>query len=864
MNLNKQQKLAVSHHLGTCVVTAVPGSGKCITGDSWVFSDSQLLSPIRDNNVSTGLSVADEKLNTVNIEAMKIGEFVDSGVKPIVTITTHHGFSISGTEHHPIAILNNEGKLIWKWLSDVQVGDFAAIWCNKTCQPRSVENDMDHPTFFRGLNSTNLPVPKWAIDYSFYLMGLLLGDGSLTVPNCIQFCCQSELKGVFTFLVEKIYDEKVSKYRDKRREDLWNLCVYKGIKSKLIDLFGDIEHGSCNKYLTPQMLCGDKSQVAALIRGIFDTDGHAGRDTCEITLCSKKMIDQLHLLLLHFGIFSYKNTKIVDGNEYYRIQIYGEDYRRFVRNIGFGVSYKKESSEKILKRNSNPNKIIPHMRSVLKSLRSEIRDFKWWDGHTATVFSDQESVCMNRYLISGDNGRNLTETSALKIVSICAEHNFNSDNVSYLKKIAENLYFSPIIKSSCWASIELPTEHVFDYEIPRSHNFIANGFINHNTRVLTSRVVSLIKEKNVDPRNILCLTFTNKASNEMKERILQELGEANIDGSSVWISTFHKLCLAILRKHGHMIDLSANFSIYSSREQEELMGKLARMKGYENTSKYAIMHLIKAVNDFREDIVDFKQHLAELTPTEVEIVEGYQDALKDLNAIDFSGMLYKSWLLLKSNPAVVESMSKRFKFVLVDEMQDTNHVQYELVKYVAGHGNLFVVGDVQQCVKMGQKVLVSLPDCLGAQREELVENLDVGDTVISASGDGGLTQSKIKHVKSHSSLVSETYIKTKSGAELKVTSNHQMFVRRGMWERSKPFVVYLMRRHGHFRIGTTRLYDNKKMRDGFIFRCRCERADSGWLIEYCDSDKQSRILEKQLSYQYGIYSERFERFTFLY
>lgn len=218
------------------------------------------------------------------------------------------------------------------------------------------------------------------------------------------------------------------------------------------------------------------------------------------------------------------------------------------------------------------------------------------------------------------------------------------------------------------------------------------------TRVLTSRVVSLIKDKNVDPRNILCLTFTNKASNEMRERILRELEEANIDGSSVWISTFHKLCLAILRKHGHMIDLSSNFSIYSAREQEDLMGKIARMKGYENTSKYAVMHLIKAVNDFREDIVDFEQHLKELTPTEVEIVQEYQDALNDLNAIDFSGMLYKSWLLLKSNPAVVESMSKRFKFVLVDEMQDTNYVQYEIIKYIAGHGNLFVVGDACQSI----------------------------------------------------------------------------------------------------------------------------------------------------------------------
>lgn len=218
------------------------------------------------------------------------------------------------------------------------------------------------------------------------------------------------------------------------------------------------------------------------------------------------------------------------------------------------------------------------------------------------------------------------------------------------------------------------------------------------TRVLTSRAVSLIRNKGVDPRNILCLTFTNKASNEMKERILRELAQDNVDAGSIWISTFHKLCLAILRKHGHLIDLSSNFSIYSSKEQDELMGKIARMRGYDNTSKYAIAHLVKAVNDFREDIIDFEQHLKELKPTEVDIVKEYQETLDELNAIDFSGMLYKTWLLLKSNPIVVESLSKRFKFVLVDEMQDTNHVQYDIVKYIAGHGNLFVVGDIQQSI----------------------------------------------------------------------------------------------------------------------------------------------------------------------
>lgn len=218
------------------------------------------------------------------------------------------------------------------------------------------------------------------------------------------------------------------------------------------------------------------------------------------------------------------------------------------------------------------------------------------------------------------------------------------------------------------------------------------------TRVLTSRVVSLIRDKGINPKNILCLTFTNKAANEMKERILHELSEDSADASLVWISTFHKLCLAILRKFGNQVDLAPGFSIYSAKEQEDLMLKIARMHEYEASSKYAVQGLIKTVNDFREDVTNFKQHLVGLTSTEAEIISEYQDTLNNLNAVDFSGMLYKAWVLFKNNPAIVEKLAERFKFVLVDEMQDTNHIQYEIVRGIAQHSNLFVVGDYQQSI----------------------------------------------------------------------------------------------------------------------------------------------------------------------
>ena len=215
------------------------------------------------------------------------------------------------------------------------------------------------------------------------------------------------------------------------------------------------------------------------------------------------------------------------------------------------------------------------------------------------------------------------------------------------------------------------------------------------TRVLTSRVIHLIREKNISPRNILCLTFTNKAADEMKSRIVTELGE---EASTVWVSTFHKLCLALLRKYGELINLPKDFSIYASDEQEELMAKLARMNDYDMPNKYTLKKMVKAINDFREDTVDFKQHLKELNNIEAEIVKQYVTTLAQLNAVDFSGMLYQAWLLIKDNKVVQDSLSNRFKFVLVDEFQDTNHIQYDIVKLIATHANFFVVCDPNQSI----------------------------------------------------------------------------------------------------------------------------------------------------------------------
>lgn len=213
------------------------------------------------------------------------------------------------------------------------------------------------------------------------------------------------------------------------------------------------------------------------------------------------------------------------------------------------------------------------------------------------------------------------------------------------------------------------------------------------TRTLTARVVRLI-QRGISPKNLLCLTFTNKAANEMRERVAQQIGEMS---SSIWIGTFHGLFLAILRKFGSEVGLTEGFSVYDDHAQETLIEKIARMQEY-RTDGRAVRYLAKIANDYRENIENFEDVAQSLNDSEKAIVREYIETLDEFNAVDFSGILYKTYLLLKKSPSTAEYLSNKFKYVLGDEWQDTNTIQYEISKIIASHGNLFVVADRNQSI----------------------------------------------------------------------------------------------------------------------------------------------------------------------
>lgn len=220
------------------------------------------------------------------------------------------------------------------------------------------------------------------------------------------------------------------------------------------------------------------------------------------------------------------------------------------------------------------------------------------------------------------------------------------------------------------------------------------------TRVLTHRIAYLIEEKGVNPWNILAITFTNKAAGEMRERVDRLVG---FGAESVWVSTFHSTCVRILRRYIDRIGFDTNFTIYDSDDQKSLMRDICKLLNID-TKKYKERMFLNAISSAKDEMI---------TPDEYElnaaadfgkkmIAEVYREYEKQLcanNALDFDDLLLKTVQLFQTQPDVLESYQERFRYIMVDEYQDTNTVQFKFVSLLAAkYQNLCVVGDDDQSI----------------------------------------------------------------------------------------------------------------------------------------------------------------------
>ena len=240
-------------------------------------------------------------------------------------------------------------------------------------------------------------------------------------------------------------------------------------------------------------------------------------------------------------------------------------------------------------------------------------------------------------------------------------------------------------------------EAVFHTEGPL---LILAGAGSGKTRVLTHRIAHLIADKGVNPFNILAITLTNQAAQEMRERVDKLTGA---DGMSVWVATFHSTCVRILRRYIDRLGYDNRFTIYDSDDQKTLMKEICRKLNID-TKKYKERSLLAQISHAKDEMI---------TPDEMEMNAGgdfnqkkvaqvyreYQAALKSNNALDFDDLLVKTVELFQNCGDVLESYQEKFRYIMVDEYQDTNTVQFKFVSLLAArYGNLCVVGDDDQSI----------------------------------------------------------------------------------------------------------------------------------------------------------------------
>lgn len=218
------------------------------------------------------------------------------------------------------------------------------------------------------------------------------------------------------------------------------------------------------------------------------------------------------------------------------------------------------------------------------------------------------------------------------------------------------------------------------------------------TSTMTRRIAYLVDEKGVSPYNILAVTFTNKAAREMEERVEEILGS----NSRMWIMTFHAACLRMLRMDGDRLGYTNSFAVYDPVDQKSIVKNL--LKEYEiDEKKFTPNSILSNISkakeqeigprEFEENAGDFKDE------TVAKVYRGYERILSRNNAMDFDDLILNAVRLLKENPDVLEKYQERFRYIMVDEYQDTNQLQYKLISLLAKkYGNICVVGDDDQCI----------------------------------------------------------------------------------------------------------------------------------------------------------------------
>ena len=369
------------------------------------------------------------------------------------------------------------------------------------------------------------------------------------------------------------------------------------------------------------------------------------------------------------------------------------------------------------------------------------------------------------------------------------------------------------------------------------------------TRVLTYRVAHLIAAAGAKPNEILAITFTNKAAGEMRSRIEAAVGAR---ARAIWILTFHAACGRILRREAERLGYRSNFTIYDQADQVRLVRQcLEELE--RDPKRFTPRGIHGQISNAKNQLIGPDEYTSRVASfydqTVADVYQMYQRRLFSLNAVDFDDLLMLTVEVLSRFPEARERWAKAFRYILVDEYQDTNHAQYTLLKLLASvHKNVMVVGDPDQCLAAGTMVTMS------DGSEKAIELVKVGDRVRAGFGSGNFTSARVNRVHV-STARSGVAITTESGRQVVSTPEHVHFAGFKVGKTPQLHMTYLMWKKGFgFRICRSRSYTNASYGalPGPSLRLNGEHADASWVLETHDSDAEARLSETMLSLRYSL------------
>jgi len=370
------------------------------------------------------------------------------------------------------------------------------------------------------------------------------------------------------------------------------------------------------------------------------------------------------------------------------------------------------------------------------------------------------------------------------------------------------------------------------------------------TRVLTTRFAHILLQGRAFPNQVLAVTFTNRAAREMRERV-STLLERPAEG--LWLGTFHSLCARMLRRHADLVGLTSSFTILDADDQLRLLKQVmeAARLDLKRWPPQALMGLIQRWKDrgLTPDRVPLSEEGDFAGGQSRALYAAYQARLRQLNTADFGDLLLHMAEILRTQPDVLAQYHRMFRYILVDEYQDTNLVQYYWLRLLAqGHRNICCVGDDDQCLAAGT------PITMADGAEQPIESVRVGDQVRACYGSCDFRPARVSEVLARRTNRPLVRLRLADGRELVSTPEHVHFADVLLGESPQRYYAYLMRRGTQHRLGTSQIYTQGQVKPviGYKQRCLQESADAVWLIGAFASENDARECEHMLSLRYGV------------